>query len=372
MSDYAKENIFNAGVIEDLADRVSSVRDDFDSEAFMRDALEGLEPLELKARSAHIRDALRAHLPADFEEAVEVLVASMGEDDGTGGVEGTRGFRHMPALDFVACYGLEHLEVSLDAIAEMTLHFSAEFAIRPFIREYPDETLARLATWARDDDWRRRRLASEGTRPRLPWGKQIKPFIKNPSPTIELLDLLYDDPMLVVRRSVANHLNDISRDHPDVAVEVAKRWAEENGSDEVAWTVKHAMRTLIKKGDADALELLGFGGGECVEVEDFSLEPAEVALGGSVTFAFELVSGEEEEVALVVDYALHRALKNGGVGRKVFKLGKVTLAPLARASFEKTQRFAQLSTRTYYAGEHKIEILINGRCAGIWCFDVTE
>jgi 3-methyladenine DNA glycosylase AlkC len=373
MREFSKENIFNEEMIEALAGRVATAYPEFASEAFARAALDGLEPLELKARSEHIRDALRAHLPQDPEEAIALLVASMfaEEDDGTGGVEGMGGFRHMPALDFVPTYGLENPEHSLDAIEKMTLYFSAEFAIRPFIRAHPEVTMSRMLAWAEDRDWRLRRLASEGSRPRLPWAKQLQAFIKDPSPTIEILDLLYDDTNLVVRRSAANHLNDISRDNPEVALDVAQRWMD-GASKEAAWTVKHAMRTLVKKGNPDALAMLGFSGGDAVEIEDFSLEPLEVKLGDDATFSFTLTSEEEDNVALIVDYALHRALKNGKVGRKVFKLGKVELEPGKQSSFSKTHSFKQLSTRTYYAGEHKIEVLLNGRAAGIWSFEVVE
>ena len=375
MSDYSKEDMFNVQMIEELAARMVAVHESFPAERFIEMASEGLEPLELKARSAHIREALRANLPEEIEDAIALLVASMvaDGDDGTGGVEGVRGFRHMPALDFVAAYGLEHPELSLDAIETMTLYFSAEFAIRPFIRRYPEVTMARMLEWAEASDWRLRRLASEGSRPRLPWAKQLSAFIEDPSTTVEILDLLYDDSSLTVRRSAANHLNDISRDNPDVTIEVARRWMED-ASEGAAWTVKHALRTLVKKGNADALAILGFAGGDAVEVEDFSLEPPEVKLGEEVTFSFSLALAEEEEeeVSLVVDYALHRALKNDRVGRKVFKLGKLDLSPGATATFEKKHAFRQLSTRTYYAGEHKIEILINGRSAGIWSFDVVE
>ena len=150
MSDYSKENMFNVQMIEELAARMVAVHESFPAERFIEMASEGLEPLELKARSAHIREALRANLPEEIEDAIALLVASMvaDGDDGTGGVEGVRGFRHMPALDFVAAYGLEHPELSLDAIETMTLYFSAEFAIRPFIRRYPEVTMARMLEWA--------------------------------------------------------------------------------------------------------------------------------------------------------------------------------------------------------------------------------
>ncbi len=360
---YQLKTLFDTAVIEDIAGRLHSAYAPFDRTAFARDAGEGLDALELKQRSQNICAAMIRHLPSDFAEATSILLQAMGQDDGSGGLEGFTGFRFMPFLDYVAEQGHESPEIALDVLEQMTLFFSAEFAIRPYILADPERTLARMLAWAEAKDWRVRRLASEGSRPRLPWAPRLPLLIKDPSPVLPILDRLHNDPHLVVRRSVANHLNDIAKDHPDFAAATARRWWA-SGDEDSRWTVQHGLRTLVKQGHPEALEVLGFRGGADIELEDFVLEPGTVEIGSSLEFSFSLISRENEEVRLAIDYALHRVLKNGKKGRKVFKLTVTELAPGESQSFTKRQAFRQLSTRTYYPGTHRIEILANGRVVG--------
>ena len=192
---------------------------------------------------------------------------------------------------------------------------------------------------------------------------QLKGFIADPAPALALLDRLCDDPHETVRRSVANHLNDIAKDHPDLACRTAEAW-QTGGSDGAAWTVRHGLRSLIKDGNAEALRILGFEGGAKVSVEGLRADPAAPGIGGSATLSFALRSGEQEPVNLVVDYILDRPLANGGRGRKTFKIGLCELQPGGIETFSKALRFKQLTTRTYHPGRHRIEIVLNGRIAG--------
>ena len=364
------KTLFDASVVDDLAGRVAARWPAFDRVGFRKAALDGLDRLELKARSAQIAAALAESLPEDFEAAAEILTDAMGRDDGTGGLEGFQGFRFMPCLDFVALRGLDRPDAALAALECMTVHFSAEFAIRPFILEHPDETLPRLMAWSGHRDWRVRRLASEGSRPRLPWAQRLPPFVADPSPVIAILDRLHADPHEVVRRSVANNLNDIAKDHTDLAVETARRWQAGGGAGS-AWTVRHGLRSLVKRGHSGALALLGYSGGNKVEVEDLAIAPAMARIGGAASFSFTLVSRETEEVRLVVDYALDRMLAGGKRAKKVFKLSQVTLAPGEAVALKGTQRFRQLTTRTHYPGPHAIEILINGAARAAVGFELS-
>ncbi|MGB3761561.1 MAG: hypothetical protein WBA07_35140 [Rivularia sp. (in: cyanobacteria)] len=369
MSNNQLKTIFNSYVIADLAQRIKNTFPSFNNIAFEQDANRNLDNLELKQRSTQICTALTSYLPAEFEQAVNILIAAMGEDDNSGGLEGYYGFRFMPFLDFVAARGLDNPDIALDSLEKMTLHFSAEFAIRPFILQHPDKTLSRLMEWTSDQDWRVRRLASEGSRPRLPWSIQLKPFIENPSFIIGILNQLYNDQNLIVRRSVANNLNDIASYHPDLAVETAQHWWD-SGDELAQWTVRHGLRTLVKQGNQQALSILGFIGGDNIRVENFQFQPSVAVIGGELNFSCNLISEESKNVHLVVDYILHRVLANGKLSKKVFKLRQIELSPGEKITLSGKHKFKQLSTRTYYPGFHSIEIVVNGRSVGKYDFEL--
>ena len=371
MSDNQLKTIFNQEVITDLAQRIKKVFPLFDSIAFEQDANQNLDFLELKQRSTQICNALRSYLPSDFQQAVTILIEAMGKDDNSGGLEGYYGFRFMPFLDFVAAQGLDNPDIALDSLEKMTLHFSAEFAIRPFILQHPNTTLPRLIEWTSHQDWRVRRLASEGSRPRLPWGMQLKPFIEDPSFVIDILNQLYNDSNLIVRRSVANNLNDIAKDNPDLAVKTAQHWWD--SENELArWTVRHGLRTLVKQGHQEALSILGFVGGDNIRVENFCFQPSVVMIGDELNFFCNLISEELKNVHLVVDYVLHRILANGKLSKKVFKLRQIELSPGEKITLSGKHKFKQLSTRTYYPGIHSIELIVNGRSIGKYDFELIK
>lgn len=239
----------------------------FDQDSFLSESLDGYEDLELLPRGWKIAHALRRHLPSDYVVAAEVLVESLGRKLGKTADFGMQPFLYLPHVFLVSAYGLDHFEVSLRAQYELTQRFSAEFSIRPFLERYPEATMARLKTWARDPSPHVRRLVSEGTRPRLPWAPRLREFQKDPRPVLALLELLKDDAELYVRRSVANNLNDIGKDHPELLVETARRWMSD-ASDERRWLVGHALRSAVKRGEPGALAVMGFG------------EEAKVSVGG--------------------------------------------------------------------------------------------
>jgi len=361
------KSFFNAALIEEMGQAIQGVHPAFDAAGFSSTASNGIELLELKARSAQICRTMGQYLPAEFAAAVGILERAMGNPGPPRDVEIMGGFQFWPHVTFLSEYGLNEPDVALRAMKEFTKHCSCEFAIRFFLIEHRERTMKHVAAWVVDEDWRVRRLASEGTRPRLPWGQQLKDFVADPSPVEVLLDGLHDDPELVVRRSVANNLNDIAKDHPDRAAAIAKRWYA-TGKKGSQWTVKHGLRSLVKQGHADALAVLGFEGGDKVAVEALSVTPADPKIGGASEMAFTLRNGEAEAVNLVVDYALDRMLANGKRGEKVFKLKILTLEPGETASLRTNLRFKQLSTRTYYPGPHSVTVLINGRPAGTASF----
>jgi 3-methyladenine DNA glycosylase AlkC len=248
--------------VDCLAHNLALVWPEMDAPAFRRAARDGLAPLAILQRGHHLARVLRAHLPPRYEDAVAVLLRSLtppltATDDLGLGV-----FFYLPHVSFVATYGLDAagnggrdpFEASMRAQHELTRRFSAEFSIRPFLIAEPERTLARLMDWTRDPDPHVRRLCSEGARPRLPWAQRIPAFVKDPRPALPILEALKDDPDLYVRRSVANHLGDIAKDHPALAFEICTRWLT-GASAERKWLIRHAVRHPAKKGVKAALRL---------------------------------------------------------------------------------------------------------------------
>lgn len=248
--------------VDCLAHNIGAVHRSFPGDAFRASALDGLEPLGLLERGQHLSRALRQHLPADYSAAVEVMLASLTPPVARTDELGLAVFFYLPHVSFVAEYGhdpagnrgQDPFEISMRAQYELTRRFSAEFSIRSFIVRQQSRTLAQLLEWTRDPDPHVRRLCSEGTRPRLPWASRIPAFIDDPSPVLPILDALKDDGELYVRRSVANHLGDIAKDHPDLAFDLCARWLA-GASTERKWLIRHALRHPAKKGDREALSL---------------------------------------------------------------------------------------------------------------------
>ena len=229
------KNQFGPEVPAQLGDMIQGVYGEFDRQRFLEIALDGFEELELMDRARHISAALAGTLPSDGEEAIQILMASLGLSPDGPELTGMGAFLYLPIVFFVAERGLGCFETSMLAQRELTKRFTAEFSIRAFLEHSPERTLERLRKWATDPNHHVRRLVSEGTRPRLPWAPRLKRFQDDPGPVVALLELLKDDPEEYVRRSVANNLNDISKDHPELAVEIARRWWVEAGGTECAW-----------------------------------------------------------------------------------------------------------------------------------------
>ncbi|MFA9399795.1 MAG: DNA alkylation repair protein [Acidobacteriota bacterium] len=336
-----------------LADELAAVGEEFPAERFVELAGRGLEGLELKARVVHVADALAEALPADFPAAAEVLDRALD-------AHSLDGWIVYPVDDYVARYGIDHPEIGLPLIERLTRLWSCEFAIRPFIETHPGITFEYFDRWVESDDEHLRRLVSEGSRPRLPWATNLDAFIEDPAPDIALLDRLVDDRSPYVRRSVSNHLNDIARDHPELAIETGRRWLEEGGeTDRRKWIVTRGMRSLVKQGDPAALALLGYDPEAPVEISGFALEPGAVGIGEPITIEFALSA--DQPTPVMVDYLVHHAGANGTRSPKVFKLKKAELEPGVERRFIKQHRFRQVSTRRIYPGPHLVEVQVNGR-----------
>ncbi len=241
----------------------------------------------------------------------------------------------------------------------ITRRFTAEFSIRAYLVAHPERTYRQLERWVSDPNVHVRRLVSEGTRPRLPWAPRLTSYVRDPNPVLALLERLRDDPELYVRRSVANNLNDIGKDHPDLLIEVATRWNVGAG-EERRHLIRHALRSLVKAGDARALALLGFGGSPQVKIEAPLLSPRRLSLGQTLAFGCDLISTSQRVQSLNADWIVHFVKRSGKTSPKVWKGRRLTLSPGERIRLASKIALVDLTTRKHHAGIHRIELLLNG------------
>ncbi|MEO1058576.1 MAG: DNA alkylation repair protein [Actinomycetota bacterium] len=361
---------FGPEVAEYIAELLGAVADDFPTDAFLDLCLDGYDELELRPRAQHIADALAEVLPTDGNTAVQLIVDALRHEGEPQDLHGMEAFRYLPLSDFVGEHGLGHFDVSMVALREITMRFSAEFAIRPFLEQHTAATLDQCRAWTADESEHVRRLVSEGTRPRLPWAPRLRMFMADPHPVVELLELLKDDDSEYVRRSVANCVNDIAKDHPDVAVDIARRWWP-GASVERQRLVKHALRSLIKQGDVSALEVIGYGGDSPLVTVASGCEPATVPIGSSTHLWVDLHNPTDHQLGALVDFRVHFVKANGSTSPKVFKGAEIDVAPGATATVRKKVSLKVHTTRTPYTGSHRVEVLINGDAHPLGVFDVT-
>lgn len=366
------ENAFKHKVGPELVRRLSAATkaawSPFDAKAFERAVLPKLEPLELKARVDLVTRAWAAGLPVAYPEALRVVLATMGPPLTEETEVAQTLFYHWLHAHFVQCFGLEHLDLSLAAMVEITMRSTAEFCVRPFFVRYPRQVLAFLKGLRTHENPHVRRWVSEGSRPRLPWGLRLHAFVKDPTPVLALITPLRNDPSPYVRTSVANHLNDIAKDHPNIVVETVREWLNEPGNPHAPWVAKRALRQLVKQGHAGALQALGFGVGTKAKLVALSIEKPRVTVGESI--AFRLVLEGKAQETLSVDYAVTFRLAAGKTGSKVFKLKALSLAKGQSVELQKRHSFKPITTRRYYPGEHSITVLANGRALGSLKFEL--
>lgn len=370
------KNLIDERTVRAMAAHLVRVDAGFPAARFERRALEGLAALELKARAMQLCAALEDTLPADFAAAAERIEAALGAPidleapaSAAMGSDGLRGWCLWAAGEYIARRGLAHPERALAALHAVTQRFTAEWAIRPFVQQHAELTFATLARWVHDDSAHVRRLVSEGTRPRLPWGMHLKSLIADPSPSLPLLRALQDDASASVRRSVANHLNDIGRDHPDLLV----AWLHEHlpgAPAERRALLRHASRNLIKQCHPAALQAWGQGrplrGAAVLE-----LAPRRARVGDTLALSLELRSNAARKQALLIDYALHRVRADGSTAPKVFKGWEIELAGGATVTLTRRHSLREVTTRRIYPGRHRVVVLVNGRAAASAEFDLA-
>lgn len=369
------KNLIGPELLRIAAQHLVRVWPRFPADRFTANAVRGLDALELKARVLHVADVLATTLPADFAAAADVLerclrpvgpdtpLAELRADDG-----GLAGWIVWPMTEFVARRGLDRPERALRALHALTQRLTAEYALRPFFEAHRELVLATLRQWVRDPSSHVRRLVSEGTRPRLPWGMQLKSLIADPTPTLPFLEILQDDPSPYVRRSVANHLNDIGKDHPALVA----GWLERHLPDapvERRALLKHASRTLIKRGDARVLAAWGLGRrlrGDAT----LRIAPRRARIGGAVELRVRLRSRAAAAQRLVVDYAVHLVKADGSARPKVWKGWNLLLPPRGHRDLVREHSLRPVTTRRLHAGRHRVDLLVNGAPVATATFDL--
>ena len=366
------KTFFSPTLVRRLAADIERVHPSFPSRLFLRDATRGLDELELLDRGKHITRALERHLPAHFPDAIDILLRSLGPEHATDELLGVgmAPFYYLPHTQFVATRGLDHFELSMRAQYELTKRFSAESSIRPFIAADPERTLATLREWARDPNAHVRRLVSEGTRLRLPWAMRVAWLDANPERVLELLELLKDDPTPLVRRSVANSLNDLGKVHPALLTRTCGAWLTEASAERRA-LIEHALRSAVKRGDSAALRLLGYGKKAAVTIDGVRLVPKRVAIGGSVAVHFVVTSSSRSKQELLIDLGVHFVKAGGRAARKVFKVKRVVLSAGEKVALKKSISLALHTTRKPQPGRHGVDVIVNGETTRVGQFTVT-
>lgn len=366
-----KDHLFNPHKVAQLAREITAVHADFDSVAFEKEVTQAFPDLELKARIAHIRICLKKYLPQSYRAAVEVILKALPAPLNPHLTDNDFGdFIYAPYHDFVAHYGCtqEDLTFSLAALKALTQRFSAEDAIRYFLNAFPTETMQTLADWATDTNYHVRRLCSEGTRPTLPWSQKIG---LAPTAALPLLDVLHADPTRYVTRSVANHLNDISKSAPEAVLAQLQKWrkAQKQSEKELQFITKHALRTLIKNGHPQALSLMGYGNSDGIVLSDLRHD-THVKIGETLTFTFTLAATQTKEA--MIDYIVHFQSKQGTLSnKKIHKLKAIITDTTQPMTFTKRHPFrANMTTRTLYKGAHKVEIQVNGSILAAFDFEL--
>lgn len=353
-----------------IAEMISAIAPEFDSGGFCAATLDGYDDLELMARSRKIADEMARYLPSEPADAIDILHRSLPPEAEAATWTGMTAFMFMPHGIYVARHGLECFEASMQLQYEITKRFTSEFSIRAFILGDYGRTMEHLKIWTQDPNEHVRRLVSEGTRSRLPWAGRLPMFQSDPRPVVDLLELLKDDSSSYVRRSVANNLNDIAKDNPDVTIAVAKNWYSDDASPERKALVRHGLRTLIKTGDPNALAVLGYAETSAVDLSSFTATPDEPRIGESVRIAVLATNTTNKSVKVLLDFAIDFVKASGSTSRKVFKGGEFELEPRGSQSIAKTISVRQHTTRTHYPGMHQVYALVNGSTIPIGCFEL--
>lgn len=350
------KNVYDQSFLQTFTRTVKTVVPQFDRGGFATAVFDNTwDNLELKQRMRRLSTVLHSHLRSDFPQQVTMLfriVDALGKQ----GIKG--GFAYLFLPDFLEQYGLNDLNTSLHAMEHITQFASCEFAIRPFLMAHQEGVMAQMLAWSRHPHASVRRFSSEGCRPRLPWAMAIQALKKDPSPVIPILENLKGDDSLFVRKSVANNLNDIAKDHPDIVATLVKSW--KGISPETDWIIRHGCRMLLKKANASAYKLFGLRADTDCSVRNLQLSAGSIKIGDRLGFSFGIKTGKVA-ARLRLEYAVYYRKANGKESRKVFQITEKVFEPDQTYVFKKEQRFQDFTTRKHYPGYHKLAVVLNGQ-----------
>lgn len=345
------KNLFSKELVNSLASLIKKNYTKFNTQNFIDDVFDATwNNKELKQRMRHITVCLHKHIPLSYPEQLKILSAA---------APNFKGFIAMFFPDFIEVYGLNDFDVSVKALEHFTQYSSSEFAVRPFIVKYPKQMLAQHKKWAQHKNHHVRRLASEGIRPRLPWAMALPEFKKDPKPILPILKLLKNDESEYVRKSVANCLNDISKDHPDILLQTVNKW--KGNSKETDWIVKHASRGLLKQGNVDALKTFGLNDQVLAKVTQLKISKKTLKIGDEFSFETSIQLLDKTAHDIRVEYNIYFMKSNGKHAPKIFQIGTYLLNPKQEITIKRKHKFANLTTRKHYTGEHALAIVVNGK-----------
>ncbi|VAV88605.1 DNA alkylation repair enzyme [hydrothermal vent metagenome] len=368
------KNWFSPQLVKCISGHLQKHLQGFDRSGFETAILSQLDALELKQRSQLIADTVHLALPQSPDERYRILSAMLHPDEEDhanqpSNEQGICGWGIMPLAEVVGQHNTDDFERSMELLRQMTKRSSSEFAIRYFLLADQSRALKIIKSWVSDPNRHVRRLVSEGTRPRLPWAMQLPQLITDPSPMLPILRALRNDDEEYVTRSVANHLNDIAKDHPDRVASLALEWMK--GADKAREKlVRHACRTLIKQGHKTALKAFGIGPPR-LELEVLKIDTPTVNFGDALEFSAQLRSTGKNTQSLIIDYLIHFKKANGTLAAKVFKWTKLTLEPGETRTLTKKHPIRPITTRRYYAGQQGLSLRINGQDFGDAQFELT-
>lgn len=359
------KNLINETAARKIAKEIKKFYPDFEEKKFLNQISQELEPLELKNRTQWIAEKLSKYLPNDPKKSFPILVKTLKSEKNQNGLEG---FIVWPLTHFIDKYGQDHVELSLLSLKEMTKVFTAEFAVRNFLIHHQTQTLRIFKIWLKDENEHVRRLLSEGTRPLLPWGQKIPAFLNDPTLTRHLLEQLKEDSSPYVLKSVSNHLNDHSKKNEKWLIDLLKRWKKENPqSNTLNKIIKHALRTLIKKGHPEALKLIGISQWNWGKIET-NIKSKQFQLGDFFEAEVVLKNPTHQKISVVIDHEFHFLKSNQTLSPKVFKGTTLELKPNETRSIELRMRLKKVTTRTYYPGKQSWCLMINGHRTSLKTF----
>jgi 3-methyladenine DNA glycosylase AlkC len=376
------KNMWNEQFFSGFTNALKCIIDDFDEHLFLSQIMDDeWENRELLQRGMHISATLKSFLPADYKNAMAKILELVNlikktqywekiVDDSLRGKYGLS-LEYCILSGFVAEYGVDDYETSINAIEEITQFTSCEGAVRPFIIKYPNEMMAQMLAWSKHPNQWVRRLSSEGCRPRLPWHMALSKLKENPAPIIPILENLKNDPSEFVRLSASNNLNDIAKDNPETVIDLAKKWQGESKNTD--WVIKHGCRTLLKQGNPEVMEIFGFGSViKNISIEDFQISTPKVNIGKSLEFSFKLLNKNTTKTNIRLEYGVYYQKANGTLSKKVHKISEKEYAENSITQITRKHPFKVVTTKVLHLGLHQVSVIINGNEFEKYDFELIE